>query len=218
MRRKIIGRGKKALVVFLVIIACFHSKAELITIGLEAVVTEVDDLSNWLEGSIQVDDIITGYYSYESTVLDTNPDDNIGEYVYNTQPYGIFLESGVFEFGTDLSNVNFKISILNNDQGRDRYLIVSYNNLPLSGGTNINGISWQLDDYSENALSSTDLPVSEPVLSNWENDYFDITGGIKTQTTYEFLIRSHVTQVELVPEPTTLLLFSLGSLLLRKRS
>ncbi len=165
-------RIAKILAVFFVVLAlCASSlQAKDIEIKITAEVTYVDDRPNLLEGKINVGDIITGSYIYDSNTIDTNPSSSVGDYQHSTSPYGVYLSAGGFTFQTDLSNVDFLVEIGDNvPSNLDFYLFHSYNNLPLSNGVEVDHISWQLDDYSGTALSSTALPTTPPVLEDWSN-------------------------------------------------
>ena len=54
------------------------AQAELITIEIEAVVDGVGDPDGYLEGQISPGDIITGFYTYESTTPDSIPSATVG--------------------------------------------------------------------------------------------------------------------------------------------
>ena len=204
-------------VVFFVILALSASslRAAIITIDITAEISDVDDLGGLLEGLVNVGDIITGSYTYDSATPDSDPLETGGSYDYFSEFYGISLSVSGFVFQTDPDNVDFRIDILNNHLGQDGYVLRSYHNLPLSNGVLIDYISWQLDDYSCTALSSDALPTTPPVLEDWES-----IGGITIDFGYKgsSMIRAHVTSAELVPEPATVFLLGLGALaLLRKR-
>jgi hypothetical protein len=125
-------------------------------------------------------------------------------------PHGIFLSVSGFDFETDPTNVDFLVEIENDHPPDDNYLLRSYNNIPLSNGTLVAHISWWLYDPTGSALSSTDLPVTAPVLTDWQSNHLDIHGEKGT-----FGFSAHV--ISAVPEPATLSLFGLVGLLLRKR-
>jgi hypothetical protein len=93
----------------------------------------------------------------------------------------------------------------------DAYLWHSYSNLPLSNGTPVEIISWWLRDSTATTLSSDALLVTAPVLSRWQINQLDMgySGA--------YLVRSQVTSAILIPEPCTMLLLSLGTILLIKR-
>jgi hypothetical protein len=186
-------------------------QAALITIQIEGVVDSVWDEGNYLEGKIKPGDIISGFYTYESATPDSNPSIYIGMYEHHSSPSGIMLNLGGFVFQTDQDNVDFLVSPGNagGPYSRDDYLVISYNNLPLSNGTSVDAISWWLEDSSANAISSDSLPTTAPVLDDWQTNILNISGS------RTFGIWGHVTSA--VPEPATIFLFSLGGLFLRKR-
>jgi hypothetical protein len=192
------------------------AQAELVTIQIEGVVDSVSDDYGYLEGKIKPGDIITGFYTYESTTPDSNPLSYVGDYLHHASPCGISLTVGGFEFKTDPANVYFLVEIVNSVWG-DNYSVKSNDNLPLSNGVWVGLISWQLDDPTGNALSSDVLPTTAPVLDDWQSIYglrLDGWGG-KYPKDF-FTISSHVTSA--IPEPATFLLFAFGGgLLLRKR-
>jgi len=188
------------------------SEATLITIEITAEVDSVRDEANYLDGQINPGDIITGTYIYESTTPDSSPSDPVqGNYWNYAPPAGISLTVGGFNFTTDSSNVVFCVFIRNdNISGDDIYGINSRNNLPLSNGTLVDYIRWQLNDHTASALSSDALPTTAPILGQWQ------ANDLRLETDRAFLIHAHVTSA--IPEPATILLFALGALFLRKRS
>ncbi|MFZ0034905.1 MAG: hypothetical protein WAK60_07970 [Sedimentisphaerales bacterium] len=141
-----------------------------ITIQIEAVVDSVQDHGNYLEGQINPGDVITGWYTYESTTPDSNPTNPIvGDYYHYSPPSGVSLTVGSFEFKTDPTNIYFHIGVENHEpSGNDSYWFSSNNNVPLSNGTLVDGITWQLDDPTGNALSSDALPTTAPFLEDWQ--------------------------------------------------
>jgi len=185
--------------------------AEIVEISLVAEVRLVNDSSDLLEGRIQVGDLITGSYVYDSATPDSSPSSTVGDYWYYDQPYGIFLSAGGFDFRTDPDNVMFLLVIANDHGGlhRDNYSLTSYNNLPLYEGVFITEIHWQLGDDSGNALSTDALPLIPPVLSDWESVYGLNIDGARTRSE-SFVVRADVVSVEVVPEPVTVLLLTLG--------
>jgi len=203
------------LVMFLWVVVLWPVTAEgtLITIEIEAVVDGVGDDGNFLEGQISPGDTITGWYIYDTSTPDTNPLPNYATYWHYVSPSGISLIVGGFEFRTNPDDVNYRIAISDGYQSRDTYSIRSINNLPLSNGTLIEEIYWLLEDPTEEALYSIELPTTAPVLTDWQQNILNISGPGGHGP--GFGIQAHVTSA--IPEPATVLFFFFGGLLLRKR-
>ena len=211
---------RREIVFILVMVTCAlffcapKAEATLITIEISGEITYVRDLSGCLEGSINVGDVITGIYTYDTATLDKTSRSDLGIYEHYEPPCGIWLTAGGFDFRTDPDNTLLAVVIKDNFDdiaGRyDGYMIGSRDNLPTSTGARVFEISWELQDSSCNALSSDALPTTASVLDDWDWSTGIIVYGP------DFHINANVT--EAVPEPTTLLLLGLGGLaLLRKR-
>jgi hypothetical protein len=190
--------------------------AILITIEIETVVDSVYDESDVFGGQINISDIITGTYIYDSDTLYTIFPEYGHWYIHTDSPYGMFLSAEGFLFETDPENVNFTIGVKDDCPGPfdtyfDEFRATSYNNLSLDGGISVSLIEWKLSDSSAQALSNMNLPLTAPFLSDWDFNRLSISGAGNI-----FNIESHVTSAILIPEPCTILLFGLGTLLVRK--
>jgi hypothetical protein len=181
-----------------------------VTIYIEAVVDTVEDHGNYLEDQISPGNLITGYYIYELTTPDSSPEDWLGKYEYSQAPYGITLDVGGFRFETNPDDVDFTVYISNDriSPTGDIYNIVSNNNSTLHNGTDVGWMYWQLDDRSGQALSNTSLPLTAPVLGDWQDGNVLRIEGVPRQA--DFVITAHVTSA--VPEPSSLLLLGTGFL------
>jgi hypothetical protein len=213
-----------AVLAFVLCVSFAPAQAETIKIGLTGVVDSVGDSYNLLGGKIQANDIITGFYTYDSLMSNSAPEPEYeGWYQYTTSPYGMSLTVGDITFQTDSENVNFGIEVSNNFYGesRDIYVMNSNNNLSLANGLSIDNLHWQLDDYSGTALSDTALPLEPPDLSKWSNSLSIMGGQYPFPSPGEktlFEIIGHVTEVHLVPEPISLCLLAFGGLFLRRKA
>jgi hypothetical protein len=202
-------RMKLRNIVFAILVLCafsFNTSAQIITIGIEAVVDNIDNPALF-EGKIHVGSTITGTYTYDTSTPDTNPASDQGEYVYYSSPYGVSLIVGGLAFMSDPVDTDFGIGITNDSNG-DWYGFISRHNLPLLNNT-LDNISMILCDFSGNAISSTALPSIAPVLSDWSNDNELYIGG------NGFNINAQVTSAVLIPEPISVLLFGFSLLALR---
>jgi len=195
-------------------------EAEFIPIAINAEVTSVWENLGALEGRVNVGDLITGVYVYDSATPDSYPDSskNLGLYEHYTSPAGITLTIGGFVFMTDPANVDFSIYIINDPPVagglQEGYDIESRNNLPLPNGVLVGGISLSLRNYAGDVLSSDTLPTTAPVLDDWDQGGELAVGGIGRS----FVIQGRLTSMVLIPEPATLMFMSLGGLaLLRNR-
>src|SRR5438552_10263803 len=164
-----------------------------VRIVIRATVRLVEDPFNLLNNTVAPCDIITGIYTYDSFAVDSNPFPEIGDYRYTTAPNGIRLSVHGLNFGTDPADVDFLLEVVNNYQNLDNYVLISYNNLfaiSAMGESVTNTIDWQLDDPTQTALSSTALPRTPPVLSNWQS-IFGLS--ISSMGDDHFFIRANVT-------------------------
>jgi hypothetical protein len=178
--------------------------AEPVCIAIIAEVELVDDPGDYLEGAIEVGDIITGTYDYDSSTPDTNPLATVGDYIHTVAPFGITINAGDFVFRTDPNDVYFLVEIVN-DHGNppsDNYLLRSYRNIfdkSVPYETE-NYVSWQLDDPTLEALSSEALPTLPPVLADWQS-IFGLAISSRNDDYEEFLVRAHVNSAYLCNDP-----------------
>jgi hypothetical protein len=184
-----------------------RTEATLITTEIEAVVDSVSDEGNYLEGKIKVGDIITGFYTYDSSVTRLPGE----RYEFDSPPSGVFLSVGGFDFETDPTSVDFEMGIGNDLSWGDTYFFISFNNLRLSNGTLVDGISWSLEDPTGTALSSDTLPTSAPILDQWGDNRLRLHGERG-----RYIVDAEVSSA--IPEPATVILLGMGGFLLSRRS
>lgn len=176
------------------------ANAEIVAIDIVAQVEFVDDYKNYLDGKIKPGDQITGSYVYDTATTDENSAETVGDYRHTQPGFGVCLQSAGLKFGSHASAPEFLLELVNNHYTNiDAYLFHSYkNNFSVAATPNPhypeqvdNRISWQLDDYSQQALSNTLLTNQPPQLDNWQSN-FGLT--IESRTSEgQFIIRAHVT-------------------------
>ena len=213
-----------AKILTLLLIAPALCRANIIKIGFTGLVDQVDDPCNLLENGVHQNDLITGYYTYDSETPDSFPQySDQGVYRHLTAFYGMSLTISSLTFqtdSTDPTNEEFEVDIWNKSN-YDLYSVTSGHNIPLNDEVTVDGIGLSLQDLSGAAISSIELPLTPPDLFVWQYKDLSISGAMYPFPTDGskpiFDISGHVTDIWLIPEPSTLFLLGLGVLLLGKR-
>jgi len=186
-------------------------QADLITIEISGNITSASGTS--LPVTIYAGSSFTGTYTYDSSTLNSGG----GHYVHDS-PYGISISLGGYEFETAPNHVGqFDMWIRNDDSSdgiKDYYTVFSGENVStLPVGFTIWYINWRLIDSTHTALFSDALPVTAPVLTDWDSNVltiyaFDSLG-------YGISIYGTVTHA--IPEPITGILMAVGVFLMRRK-
>ena len=187
----------------IVLLAGGAARGAIVTIGITGDVTKIEGTAGVLEGRIDIGDIFSGSYTYDSSAAGLN-----GSYQFNTMPFGISLNMGDLLFASDPQNVDFLIEVSNDSI--DSYFVSSSNNLPVLSGVIVSAIHWQLEDDTGTAINSDALPLTAPFLSDWQSlNYLSITcrgfAGVRIEGT--------ITEAYIIPEPATILMFGAGILI-----
>jgi len=189
-----------------------------VNIEITGWVTHIYDDAGVLEGQINVDDIVTGWYRYDSSTPDTNPSIAIGDYKYNTPPFGVSLNIGGLLFASDPQNLDFLIQVRNDYNSEDIYLLSSTNNLPILNDVTVAPIRWLLEDDTCTALNSDALPLTAPTWAGWcSGNTLSITCRSGSQAAR---IEGTMTDAQLVPEPASAFIMAFGATIigLRRRN
>lgn len=187
----------------------------IITIAIEGVVDYAYDPCGFLGADIEVGDVITGTYTYDSARPDSCPEVFEGQYWHDTSPAGVRLTVEGFTFESATPGVDFLVLIGNDtSRGRDFYGFASFKNVPLSSGVRVDRIAWEVADPSRTALATDELPTTGPVLGDWVSNSLLIGSPPRDGA---FWIEGHVTSAVVVPEPGTFLLFGAGTLAVCRR-
>jgi hypothetical protein len=165
-----------------------------VTVAITAQVETVDDPGGLLCVALAPGDNIAGTYTYTLGAADTNDADFVADYVYSAPPNGIALQLAGATTGTDPSNTNFIVELVNDHpSGGDNYLLRSFSNVPLSCGAPVDHIAWQLDDPTGEALSNTKLTKMPPRLGDFQSIFGLTVEGSDPLSGSFYFVRAHVT-------------------------
>lgn len=212
---KITLRIATLLVIATLLLSAPLAQAVPVTIEIRGNITAIGGYTEAIPDTIYAGVTFTGTYIYNSSAVDSGD----GHHLHNS-PYGISLSLGGYEFKTVPTHVGkFDMWIINDDPVNglhDYYLVRSYKNVSTPSVDFAFSIEWNLWDSTYDALSSSDLPVTAPVLTDWDHNVLKISGVYGPDLT-GLTIYGTVTQVELIPEPLTGALMAMGMLFLRRR-
>lgn len=144
---------------------------------------------------IAIGTTFTGCYAFDLSTPDTNSFPTVGDY-FHGPGYGVAISIGSYSFQTNRIAGGFLIEVVDNHNGRDNYLFRSSNNL-LASGLLVPDISFQLDDPTTAALSSTALSSTPPDLSVFQQLFgLNVGGGFGPGS---WMIRGVVTEITFDP-------------------
>ncbi|MFA6426725.1 MAG: hypothetical protein WCW64_11180 [Phycisphaerae bacterium] len=212
---------KDVLKIAVVVLFCCGGllQAVPITIQISGNITSVGGYTAAIPSTIHAGTTFTGTYTYDSSTVASTINGGVGHHIHNA-PYGISLSLGGYTFATAPNHVGqFDMWVINDEPANgvnDYYTVRSeYQNTSIpSVGFTTNYIRWDLMDSSHDALSSGDLPVTAPVLTDWNYNVLTIGGAYGPNRTG---LSIHGTITQVIPEPLTSLLMMTGVFLLRRR-
>jgi len=160
----------------------------------EGTVASISDFGFQLNGSVTNGAAVKGFYVYEDSAIDQNPDSTVGDYRYTNGMFGITVQIGTYVFRSNPDHTDFLLEVVNRDT--DYYLLRSYNNI-CSTPLTVSHISWQLDNPTGIALSSDQLPKVAPDLSS----YASSSPGLQVigPDLDGFRIRAEITSIATTP-------------------
>jgi hypothetical protein len=198
----------------LAVLTVTSAAAASVTFQFAGVVTAVQDELAVLDGSVGVGTPFSGFYTFESTSADINPEANLGGYVFPAPPGAFRVVVGNYTFETQPGQ-SYSLQVANSHplDGRDRYSVgagpigVLGPIDPLVGM--ITTVRLGLSALPPGPLTSDQLLLSPPVLSEWAVKGLRIEWG--QEAVVDVAIDGQLTTI--VPEPGSVLLLAPALLL-----
>lgn len=183
-----------------------EGEAALITFQYAGTVVEVQDISGNLGGSISVGSSFIHTYTFESATPATIQSPTFTEYFDAIVDRRIsFADGPTFVFAASSLQ---DIGIIDNDpMFNDTYFVNG--DLQLFGNLNRLTALDEWHDGTATAISSFSLPLTPPIPADFTARTMQIRGNTSVQTS-DLFIRGTTTSV--IPEPSTIVLFSFGLL------
>jgi hypothetical protein len=204
------GKNCAAFMVLVCVLGVFGAECggAIVEVQIWGWVTSVEDSSGLLDSPIAIDDEITGIYRYDTDTLDSVASLEVGRYEYDSIPFGITLNIGQSVFRSKAQDAEFIIEVHDGYNQKDGYLITGSNNMPLTNGTEVDQILWQLEYNNTSVLNSDALTATAPSLENWEVNNLRITLGRSS-------IRGMIdfAQAQVIPEPATAAIMAAGAIM-----
>jgi len=184
-------RATAILLLFLV-----SARADIKNFTFNGTVSQIDDRSFILDGSITNGATFEGFYVFDPTAADANPDPALGEYHFTNSAFGVVVKVGNYVFRTNPQHVDFLIGVVDRP-GQDAYVFRSYNNV-CSQPVMVDHIAWQLDDPTGVALTNDLLAVTPPILASWQS-LFGLTVSGGCDLSQSFFLRGTVDSISEAP-------------------
>lgn len=150
-------------------------RSEIFNFKFSGIITDADVGVSSLDDSITNGSSFTGFYTFDSAVLDSETDPTVGDYRYTNAACGVVVKAGNYVFRTSPLHVDFIIETVNRTNG-DSYLFRSSVNVA-SDGICLGDIEWQIYDPSATAWNNDALPTVPPNLNALSDGVLAIHGG-----------------------------------------
>ncbi|MGC3990590.1 MAG: hypothetical protein QM796_13100 [Chthoniobacteraceae bacterium] len=172
-----------------------------VALQYSATVTDVQDSNNLLQGQVYVGEVLTGTYVFATPATNKSVRPGVGTFDFTTSSSSCSLQAGSLIFGSDPSSPFLRLEVLKHvsdgtSSKRNSLVIHSYNNQALSSGVPVDDISWQIDDFQNQASISTSMPTDAPNLSNYSSVFgLTISGALPDDPAQSYLIKAKVTSI-----------------------
>lgn len=177
------------------------SASEILTVEMQARVTDVYDPAGALQNQVTVGQTVQGSYSYDTTVQDED-----SSYQYGSYPQvqgGISVTAGSLTFQVQPQFEYYNVMVHPSDwpgyyQGSFRLNARGGNSLP--SGANVSSIMIDFSDMHSGAPFSDALPGAAPDLNNYEDRSIMIDGQLNG-TWFSVILRIESAQVKYTGSP-----------------
>ena len=202
--------GTLATMSFLTFMAfCSEGRAAIVTFNFSGQISEVLTFNSLMPPAITVGDTFTGSFSYDTAAVANAPGFFTNQAVYSTgdnASISATIDSEVISSGSN-DGLNY-VRVWNGSSGIDFLGVVNGSDF----GTYQRYTEIQLQDSQQSAFSSLALPTGL-ALGDFEYALFELK-LYDTATRQSSIARGRITELvgTPTPEPTTLILWSLGAL------
>ena len=143
--------------------------AAMLTVDLTLRVSQIYDPGNVLGGQLSVGQAATGRYSYETIVVDQDPDPQWGVYFQTASQGSASVSVGPYTFESDPSSPTWRYRVWVrgawDPSYQDFFRINSFANKALSNGASVFSLDIDFSDMSGAALNLDTLPTTAPNIA-----------------------------------------------------
>ncbi|MFC4309131.1 hypothetical protein ACFPN2_08575 [Steroidobacter flavus] len=178
-------------------LACAPAMAEVVRVKVVARVINAVDMQGLFNGKIVQGSRLTGTYVYNTNTPDLSPDPSVGNYRPYANEARVRFATGGFVFESVQPTQEIYITVQAEEPGSaGAFWISSFQNKPLSNGTEVGNIMVQFFGYGS-VTQSTALPAAAPTLADYSTKSITINGpGLS------YFIRAEIESAELIVADT----------------
>ena len=145
--------------------------AEIVTVDISATVTNVSDPDNAMSGQMQLGAVISGTYTYDTSLVDMDSSPQFGIYEHTAGAGGFALSAGGLSLETNNTGMPGDYGIHVSNDISDMYHVMSSRNKPLPNGAQIDYMAMDLYGGTGAALSSDALLLSPPNVAAFDEHF-----------------------------------------------
>ncbi|OXU14510.1 PEP-CTERM sorting domain-containing protein [Sedimentisphaera salicampi] len=194
-------QSKKLFFMVFLLVSTFGAYGQIIDVEVTAQVSEIDDMDNVFGEAVGVDDELLLTYSFDTDADNLESGDR-ATYFMDNLSMQVNLSS--YEFQSQA----ITIIVANNRFGEDFYMVTGTENFPVNGLPTFEYTMYlHLGDASSQVIDNTSINQNIDLLEGWTSANIYLQGHDRGSI---FYITSDVTDIQIVPEPTTIALMGSG--------